>query len=1069
MLTLTLSNRLSPLCDALLAALANGGGDPFARHCVIVPSKAVARHLELALCERDGVCAQVDFAFPGQWLWQQMARVMRVADASPFEPDTFIWRLYDALSEEGWTRTLPPLQHYLQAADPQMRLALAGRLATLYNQYLTYRPYWLTDWGAGRPAAGLPASEDARWQAALWQRLAARLDTAREHPMLAFCRHVDALPTDERQAHLPARAHLFVPGTLPPLTLEVLRRLGRWIDLRLYMLNPCREYWFDIVDSNESRRLPNREHAERGNRLLATWGKQARAALGALYGGDDIPEVAELYVPASGHHLLAQWQNAVLDLHELDPASTTLAAADNSFEIHLAHSLLREVEVLHDRLLAAFADDPALTPADIIVATPDLDAAAPLVDAVFASAPPGARIPYTLTGLAPTRYRPLPAAFTRLLALFDSRYAISEVFALLSQPPVARRFGLSRDALDDLHQTLADAGAHWGLDAAQREARGLPAVSLHSLDDAIERSLLATALPENAGVFAAITPAGSLSGHRAAALGALWQYCRRLQHWQTQLAEAASAQDWAERFHQLADDFLCPCPEDLDDSRALQAAIATLLDQQQQAGLRHKLPFAVAREALVSGLEAGAPGGVPSGAVTFCAMNSLRGLPYRMVCLLGLSDGSYPRQQPLLEFDLLARHPEAGDRQRRDDERNTFLDLLLAARDRVLITATGRSQRDNAKLPPSPLVSELLDTLLDGLPGSREANHRQLVIEHPLQPFSAAGFDPAGDPRRQRFDAATCEALASARKHPADGTFFRAPLPPAPASLRTVSLDELCGFLANPCRHLLQHRLGIHPPYREDSLQDDEPFSFNRLDDHLLKDDWLARRLAGADDADCRAWWLASGRLPAGASGDVVLDRVADEVNTLFEKLRDPLAAPCLPAHGAQFVWPDADGDWALRGEFGHCRTNGLWHYRVGRAKPAFLLQGWCHHLLYAANPPASGAATSTMVCRDALFRFEPLTPETARQHLTVLMAAYAKGLRQPLPFAPETAAAFVKKGAQAARAVWEGGKGSIGENAHWAYRLALRGRGLAFDPAFAETAHALLGPLSDALDGEMP
>jgi hypothetical protein len=149
--------------------------------------------------------------------------------------------------------------------------------------------------------------------------------------------------------------------------------------------------------------------------------------------------------------------------------------------VHVCHSLTRELEVLHDQLLAQFAAGDPPTPSQIVVLLPDLPAAAPLIDAVFGTAPAPRRIPYTITGLPQTRVNPIARVLDSLLALCGSRFAASVVFDLLQQPPVAARFGMEADDLDRIHDWIRDAGIRWGLDASSRSRLDLPATDRTAL------------------------------------------------------------------------------------------------------------------------------------------------------------------------------------------------------------------------------------------------------------------------------------------------------------------------------------------------------------------------------------------------------------------------------------------------------------------------------------------------------------------------------------------------------------------------------------------------------------
>ena len=394
MLQIQFSNRFERLQEALLAALATPPESPFAREEIIVPSAAMKRRIELAAADRFGICSNVQFSFLAQWLWRQIGHAVAVSEISPFTTPVLTWRVLGIFREQAFVAEHPPLAGYLRSADEVMRYELAARTAALLEHYLTYRPDWLVSWLAGKPAriANLDAARaaDERWQGELWRRIARDLGTDSRHPSVVFFDAMKEMgPDAPARAGLPAAAHVFCLPTTPPLYLDILHRLAQWIDLRLYVLNPCREYWFEIVDPKRLSWLAAKQragHHEIGNRLLAAWGKQTQAYIDLLL-QDGSPAVIDDadFVPSEGTTLLAQMQDAILDMRDLARGSVARADDDRSIEVHVCHSLARELEVLQDQLLALFAGDRPPRPSDILVVTPDLDAAAPLIDALFGS------------------------------------------------------------------------------------------------------------------------------------------------------------------------------------------------------------------------------------------------------------------------------------------------------------------------------------------------------------------------------------------------------------------------------------------------------------------------------------------------------------------------------------------------------------------------------------------------------------------------------------------------------------------------------------------------------------
>ncbi len=1046
MFTIHFANRFETLSGLLAAQLGAGARPVFCADQVIVPSAAVRRQLTLELARRHGVCANVHFGYLAQWLWQMIARVVPgVQSESPFDAAVLAWRIVAAFEEPGWSAGHERLAAYLERSDAVMRYELATRLAGIFDQYITFRPEWLAAWSIGETVDfgthGDAAQADQSWQAALWRRLSAELGS--DPPAAAFVEALHSRGTALVGAGtLPAAVHVFCLPTLPPLHLGLLQALGGCVDVQLYALNPCREYWFEVVDRRRLAYLAAQgraDHHEEAHRLLAAWGQQTQSRLGLLVEacGDAVIDDARFDEPAGGA-LLARLQGSILDLADLAPASVALHADDRSIEVHVCHSLGRELEVLQDRLLALFAGPDAPEPCEILVVTPDLDAAAPLVDAIFGTSPMDRHIPYQVTGRARTSVNASARALLELLALAGSRFTASAVFGLLQQPLVARRFGLDGAGLDRVHGWLQDAGVHWALDGEHRASLGLPAEARHSFGDGLERLFLGYALPTQAGApFAGSLPAGDAEGSDALALGALWCFVDALAALRRSVSAPQTAPSWPALLAEALQRFVAPRGDELEDLQEVLSALDAFAGQLQHGGLTQPLPLDVVRSALTQALADPARGGVPTGAVTFSAMSSLRNLPYKVICAIGLNDGAFPTAARPAEFDLMALQPRRGDRQRRIDERNLFLDLLLAARERLHLSYVGRSVRDNAVLPASVLVSELLEYLVPAIAedpadaASRNRARARLVVEHPLQAFSESAFRLDGDPRLRSFHREYAEALRQRLAAPVDThapetaadldatdddergvepaqPFFRAPLAPPGDEWRDVSLDRLVQFFGNPCRFLLRQRLGIELDRDAEELQDDEPFLPDVPGRSALAARLLPALLAGADLEAVRELALGGTEVPAGAFGRRFLERELDSLQRFAMQLRELTVEPTVAPHSVVLELTLDGRAWRVQGGFADLRARGLVRHRYDEPRARDVLSAWLHHLLLCAAPPAGVALRTTWQARDE--RFSLAACANPREVLRDLLALYERGLSEPLSFFPKTAWAYAKK-----------------------------------------------------------
>lgn len=1115
MLHIHFSNQYEVLTRQLLEQLGAHARDAFAADQVIVPSAAVRRSLTLSIARAHGICANVEFSYLAPWFWRQMGALLPdVAPESPVRPAVLTWRVHAALGDAGFVSAHPRLASYLGGADDVMRFELASRIAGLLDQYVTYRPDWLEAWRSGH-AAELGARSDAEradalWQAALWQRVTTSANAEVLESGASFIEALKATTAAQaRSADFPSSAHIFALPTMPALHIAWLQQIGRLVDVHVYVLNPCQEFWFELIDRRRLSHLAvlgRAEHQEEGNRLLAAWGRQTQAHIDGLVdsAGEGATDDSD-FRRNDADLLLAHLQNAILELTEFTPGSIHLADPDRSLEVHVCHSLTRELEVLQDHLLGLLATGAVQHPSEILVVTPDLDAAAPLIEAVFGTVPRDRHIPYTVSGRARSTVNAPARALLTLLSLVNSRFNASAVFGALQLDIVARRFGLDDDMLQQVHAWLRASGTRWGLDGPHRAGFGVPGTTNHTWAEGLDRLFLGYALPTQVlQPFADLLPAGDAEGSDALALGRFWQFVDRLRALHAAVAGVRPPEAWRGLLLGAVEDFMDPGGDELDDQRELQAAIGELCDTMQGGGLVEDgelaLPLSVVRTALELQIDDPARGGVPTGGITFSSMSSLRSLPFAVICVIGLNDGVFPTAQRPPEFDLMPLQPRRGDRQRRADERNLFLDLLLAARRSLYLSHTGRSVRDNAPLPPSVLVSELLDVLIPAIaqdpssPDSLARARLRLVVEHPLQPFSVEGFDVQGDPRLRSFNRELGDALrASLQVAPAlsaglavdaspdqlaEGDddaaateplpiFFASPLSAPAAEWREVTVEQLVEFFRNPCRYLLKRRLGIALGRAEEELQDDEPFLPDWPGRTALAARLLGPLLAGAEPEAVRRLALAGHELPSGSLGRQQLERELESLARFSQALRSRTAAPCLPPHQVRLPM-DIDGEaWQLVGSFADQRPDALVRWRYDALRAGDVLAAWIPHLTLCAVPSPGVQPRTLWLSLDA-----PLClglPEQPAALLQDLMSLYRRGLCEPLEFFPKSAWAYVVKGKSmsAAGQAWYPTKDRpFAEGADPAYRLALRGRGDALSGEFAELALRVLGPaLAATLD----
>ncbi|MGH8123544.1 MAG: exodeoxyribonuclease V subunit gamma, partial [Rudaea sp.] len=509
--------------EALLSQLATRIGayaraaDLLAPEIVLVPQFGLRRWLEIRLAERCGIIANVDFFAPAEYAWRLLrAANPQLPETSLFERNVLRWRIFAQLGELAGERRLPALDAALGEGDQATRLRLAGDLAHWFERYLAYRSDLLERWQRG--------AEKDDWQAELWRRLTRGGVEAHRARLLAD--YVQRYGAARRSVPpgIPARISAFACTNISPDLLRFYGTVAQYCEFDFLMPNPCREYWGDVRNERERLRDETASVLDAAdNPLLAACGGAGRDFIELLYSYESVqPRFeagSELSREILRDTLLHRLQADVLD--RLAPAPDARADADRrSLQFHICHSKLREVQVLHDRLLDFFQGDPKLTPRDVAVMAPDIAAYAPYVEAVFGGVAREDRryLPYTLSDTSPRNAQPLSAFALRLAALPLSRLGLSEVIELLGVPAVLRKFDLDRAELDRLEDWLRDAGVRWGLDENQHAAAGAGRYREFSWAFGIERLLLGYASGEDDTMIAGIAPRADVEGNSARTL-----------------------------------------------------------------------------------------------------------------------------------------------------------------------------------------------------------------------------------------------------------------------------------------------------------------------------------------------------------------------------------------------------------------------------------------------------------------------------------------------------------------------------------------------------------------------
>ncbi|MGH3508659.1 MAG: exodeoxyribonuclease V subunit gamma [Nocardioidaceae bacterium] len=1013
------ADRADRLADELAALLAVPLADPFAEEYVVVPARGVERWLTQRLSHRlgvgagreDGVCAGVRFVSPRSLVSLLLGRERD----DPWDPDRLVWPLLaviDASVGEPWC---PALSAHLGAGRTgedartrhDRRYAVARRLAGLFASYAVQRPELVSDWTDGFDTDGLGRAlvPDLAWQGELWRRVVAEVGEPPPHR-----RHEDTVAAIRSGAELalPDRLSMFGHTRLPRTEIELLGAVSTHRDVHLWLPQASGELWHELTGVVAAGPVPRDEdHSGREvrHRLLGSLGRDSRELQRGLAVLRD-PMSHESPSPATTDTLLGWLQDDLRSNRPPGGAGRALRPDDRTVQVHACHGTTRQVDVLREVLVGLLQDDPTLEPRDIVVMCPDIDTYAPLIHAGFGlddleAAHPAHRLRVRLADRALANTNPLLALTQRLVALAGGRVTATEVLDLAAEVPVRLRFGFSDDDLVQLTRWVEAAGIRWGFDAAHRSAYDLATVRQNTWRTGLDRLLLGVAMAEDEHSWLGTTlPVDDVSGNEISLAGRFTELVDRLER--------------------AVDDLLDP---GLTDRLAVLAEHVTGLsrlpgrDAWQQSQFERELaaiapsagsgPLGLADlRALLEDRLGGRPtrANFRTGTLTVCTMVPMRSVPHRVVCLVGLDDGVFPRNPSIDGDDVLARRPVTGERDGRSEDRQLLLDAVMAATETLVITYSGANEHTGQVRPPAVPLGELLDVLDETTPAPVT---ERVLRRHPLQPFDVRNLVPDADGVPFSFDeTARAGALAANGPRTNPPAFLDGPLPavePPP----DVTLDELREFFRHPAQAFLRRRLDITLPRAADELGDSIPIELDSLQKWAVGDRVLTRLVGGQSGDSVTFAEVIRGSVPPGALGTRVLRELLDPIEALLTGSASARAA------GARTVEIAHDlGGRRLTGTVPDVYGDALVRLTYSSLSARQRLPAWIDLLALLLCYPDIGWGASTWAKGKGGVKRATLSlvdPEEARSHLDALLDVYDRGMREPIPLPLKTACAFAE------------------------------------------------------------
>jgi exodeoxyribonuclease V gamma subunit len=984
MITYYSGNRLTLLADRLSKCLADHlPDDPLASQTVIVPNRDTAKWLQLQVSDRMGIAANLNFELPAEWHWKRIREIYPdLPKVLLSDPEPLKWSLFSLLNEPDVLKRFERLFNYVSEQSEEMRgtatLKLSRQLASVYDQYLIYRPEMILKWDAGKTGSG-----DEKWQAELWQLLTERWNQRIDAPVSYHKAKLFEITENEyrrRETGQKSPVFMFNPGLLSGSIVNFLKVFSANNPVFLFQ-NRVTENISEVYDCSILNSLADET-----------------VSIDSIF-QPIVSEENQEFDEFDTSTLLGEVKNRITKNQPDDVGDTDFDRT--AIQIRSCHSPLREIETLHQFLLEQFEADPSLTPDDILVVTPDLVPYEKIIDAVFGIQEDGVpAIPYRtpLSGFGQSMQ--LSNAFLDFLNLLSSRFQFDDVLDLFQSKPILERYKISDSDASRIKEWLEDNYIIWGIDEAHRKEWEQPEQKTHTWKRAIRRiwdgDLIGDNLDEITG-FDRYTGVETVTDRERWAV--FNRYFNFLCDCRQELKNPKSAGHWCDLLTRWASELFSDAVMREGSGTLLNSGLESLRSQFEASFIKEKISFKIIRSEIESVLDksSGQSARFTDG-VTFSSMVPVRGLPFKLIAMIGLNEESFPRKQNAPDFDLMNQNPRITERDRKKEDKALFLESVMAAGKIHYCSYIGQSKVDNEHFPPSPIVNEWIDYLSRVTGKNPESWVRYEAI---------SGFSPNDFVNGKSYSNKYYRAMQSAVSETANrkgGLQFNKQ-PDQKKEIANIELSDLIRFYTKHPDWFLRNKFNARP---RDPEEERDEFSLSALEKHQLFRQIFSWRLSGKSSDQIQPIVLESGLLPAGWGGSKIFNELADSVNTTLEVLGELNIEPEMSYVDINILLKDN----SISGSIENYSNNEFVQVNPSSKRGGNLYKAWINHLVIQASGEWESRQTR-FICdlkkgKPKIIIFSPA--DNPVEILTELLHEYRDHTLKPMKFFPDVIYDYLEK-----------------------------------------------------------
>ncbi|ANZ22646.1 exodeoxyribonuclease V subunit gamma [Buchnera aphidicola (Diuraphis noxia)] len=954
----------------------------FEKEIFIHDSKILFKYLNIFISNNIGISANFKFYRPHDFIWKVFQSILYKNNLKNTCTQSIItWNIMNVLNKKNFC------EHIKTKDNAYKKFKFSYLMATIFHQYLIYRPNWINEWEQNKNTCLI--NEDEIWQVKLWKEIInhSKKNNQSGYHFVNLFNYFQSLKNHNKikKNVLPNRIFIISSFTLTPSYIKILKIISKYTNIYFLYITPFKTNIFypnTIKNGNLSHK---KKHPN--NTILSLWRKYEEYYIIKLMHSKKI-KITNFFKNEANKNinLLNNIKKNFLKFDCLNLKNIkkkSFLKIDNSISINICDNKYNEIQILHDTLLLHFNKNKNLKLDNIVVICDSIDDYMSSIHAIFEAKNENENLPFFISTKVSKKEEKIFLFFNKILNLSYSRFENEEILEFLNIPEIANHFNISEDDINILYHWIQEANIRWGINSKHKKSLSLPEHNANTWEWGIEKLLLSYATNTTENVWNDVVSCSVINTSRADLIGKLIIFINVLKKWKKKISKSQYLSCWRSLFREFINDFFYKKTN--KPVQNLHKSWIKMIDDISYSNYTQKISIKILKKHFNCTIKRTYQKFLP-GVINFCHPSDICYIPFEIICIIG-SDykSTLKNNKPNSFINILNKYPLIGDLNFYEQYCYLFLQNISCAQKYLYISYVGTSIKDESKTSSSILIEQLLDYIAFNFFPKHDYNlnikdNKKRIINLLCKNYKKEYFYKKEN-IKNTLDNSIKNKIKTNNNKTYNIKLFKNNIS------NKIHLKDLIFFWKNPIRYFFNHSLKIKFRFQKEKINNTEPFCVSQIESFKIKEMLLTNIINQKDTEKILKIYILSGKLPYGFFGENIFKKIKKDMESIAKSVIKHKSVT--KEKKINFILKK----FQIHGILYNVQSTGLIRWQPNTISYSDRIALWIEHLMYSC---IKGFGESKIIGpKNQIWSYSSLNHEKAYNYLYKYIIGYIKGSKE--------------------------------------------------------------------------